>query len=69
MKLICRLTPSNAKSKMRFGKYVFGWDSDLKPIPLEFDEDTAETLLAMRRKPCPCSEHRIPEMKVFERAN
>ena len=49
------------RSSYRCGNYVFTYDKNRNPIPVEVEEEVARMLLALTERPCRC--HHIPNYK------
>jgi len=59
-----RIAPSSPNMTFRYGGHVFKFDKALKPIPLEIEEEDADTLLEMMDSPCRC--HYRKPIHLFE---
>jgi hypothetical protein len=57
---------TNAKRTLKFGKYVFTFDSKLKPIPVLVPSDIAELLLQMTASVSKCCRQKPPKKLFLE---
>lgn len=63
-KLIYRVAAPNPHTTVKFGRYTFTYGKDLRPIPVEVDEEDAVLMLDMMDNPCNC--HHVTPKKLFE---
>ncbi len=53
-KIICLVLVVNWNDTYRFSNYVFKYDKNCQPIPVEVPEDIAKLLLQMMDRSCRC---------------
>lgn len=63
-KLISCEVATAPNTVVKFGKYTFTYGRDLRPIPVEVDEDDAVLMLDMMDNPCNC--HHVVPKHLFE---
>jgi len=61
---------ATGRSSYRIGKYIFTYDKNKNPIPVEVEWEIAEVLLHLTEKPCRCHHNgNYKPKKIFALVN